>query len=163
MKKICLLLIILGSFVKGQAQGIEIYNTDKLLKRASGKDSIYIINFWATWCGPCAREIPIFNKLQKMYWGKPVKILLVSLDYERDYPARIYKFIKKKKLLPQVVWFSDTDPNIFIPKIESSWQGSIPATLVLQPGQYFRQFWEGTITEDQVRNVIDKQLTFFNN
>lgn len=132
------------------------------MKRASSKDSIYIINFWATWCGPCVKEIHIFNELQARYAGKPVKVLLVSVDFKNDYPTKIEKFIKKKNLTPEVFWFSETNANEFIPKIEDSWQGSIPATLVLQPGQYFRQFWEGMIQIQQVTNVVDKQLTFFN-
>jgi len=155
--------IVAALFCTGSyAQNIEIYNADMLMKRATSKDSIYIINFWATWCGPCVKEIPMFNSLQERYAGKPVKIILVSVDFKNDYPSKIEKFIKKKKLTPEVVWFSETNANEFIPKIENTWQGSIPATLVLQPGQYFRQFWEGMIGIDQVTNVVDKQLTFFN-
>ena len=162
VKKITFFIGLLLLSISSHAQNIEIYNADMLMKRATSKDSIYIINFWATWCGPCVREIHIFNKLQEQYAGKPVKILLVSLDFEREYPGGIYKFIKKKKLLPQVVWFTEKDASS-LPKIEGSWQGTIPATLILQPGQYFRQFWEGMIGMDQITSVVDKQLTFFNN
>lgn len=144
------------------AQQIEVYNVDKLMKRASSKDSIYIIDFFATWCAPCGKEIHIFNELEKRYTGKRVKIILVSVDFKEDYPGKIEKYIRKRKLTPEVAWFSETNANEFIPKIDDSWQGSIPATLVLQPGQYFRQFWEGMTTIDKITNVVDKQLTFFN-
>jgi len=162
MKKIVAVVAACLFIARGYTQQIEIYNADKLMKRASSKDSIYIISFFATWCGPCVKEIPMFNKLQQRYANKPVKIFLVSVDFKNDFPGKVEKFIKKKKLLPEVVWFSETNANEFIPKIEDSWQGSIPATLVLQPGQYFRQFWEGMIEEEQVQNVVDKQLSFFN-
>src|SRR5690606_6809447 len=44
-------------------------------------DSIYVINFWATWCKPCIKELPAFEKIASEYADKKVKVLLVSLDF----------------------------------------------------------------------------------
>src|SRR5690606_11749856 len=113
-----------------QAQDIKAYKVEDLTKRISAKDTVYVVNFWATWCGPCVRELPEFDKLKSQLEGKPVKILLVSLDFKDEYQKKIPKFIKKKKLEHEVVWLNETDANYFIPKIDDRWQGSIPATLI---------------------------------
>ncbi|RYZ48834.1 MAG: hypothetical protein EOP49_17650 [Sphingobacteriales bacterium] len=70
------------------------------------------------------------------------------------------KFIKKKKLLPEVVWLSETNANKFIPVIEPSWQGSIPATLILYGKTSYRNFYEGEVTADQIGLLVDKQLAY---
>ncbi|MBA3829700.1 MAG: TlpA family protein disulfide reductase [Taibaiella sp.] len=161
MKKVLFLLFLLASF-GSHAQSIPAYSAEMLMKRASNDDTIYVINFWATWCAPCVHELPEFNKLYDHFAGKPVKILMVSLDFKEGYPREIEKMAEKKKMREELVWLNETNANIFIPKIEDSWQGSIPATLVLQHGQYFRQFWEGAIKAESVENVVEKQLTYFN-
>jgi thiol-disulfide isomerase/thioredoxin len=158
MKKLILILSILAYSTSTQAQDIPSYTADQLLQHATSKDTLYIINFWATWCDPCVAELPNFNILYNKYAGKPVKIILASLDFPESYPLRLATFVHRKGLLPQVAWFNETDANVFIPKIDSSWQGSIPATLILQPGKSFKHFIEGTITAEQIEGIVDKQL-----
>jgi thiol-disulfide isomerase/thioredoxin len=140
------------------AQSVPAYSADRLMARAANKDTIYIINFWATWCAPCVKELPDFDVLQQRYAGKPVKIILASLDFKEDYPKKLIEFIAKKHPQPEIVWFNETDANSFIPKVDNSWSGALPGTLVLATGHGYRQFMEGTITVQQVSAVVDKQL-----
>ena len=104
------------------------------------------------------QELPEFNTLQERYAQQPVKVLLVSLDFKEDHTFRLEGFISKKHLEPEVVWLSDTDPNVFIPKIEPTWEGSIPATIIVAPGKQFKKFIEGQVTERQVSGIVDKVL-----
>lgn len=104
------------------------------------------------------KELPEFNELQEMYATKPVKVLMVSLDFEDAYPKKISSFIKKKNLLPEVVWLNETNANSFIPKIADEWQGSIPATLILYHKKDYRNFFEGIINSRQISRVVDRQL-----
>jgi len=140
------------------AQQIPAYSAEDIIAHTSGKDTIYIINFWATWCAPCVHELPEFNTLQKYYEGKRVKVLLVSLDFKEDYPGKLARFLQMKNIMPEVVWLSDTNPNTFIPKIDNSWQGSIPATLIVAPGKQFKKFMEGTVTAKKIRKIADPLL-----
>jgi len=158
LRTIFISAIILCLYAQVKAQKIPAYNADDLMKRASSKDTIYVINFWATWCVPCVRELSAFDTLQLRYKDKPVKVILTSFDFKESYPQKILDFIKKKKLLPEVVWFSETNANEFIPKIENSWSGSLPATLILQPSKNFRWFNEGIITSGKLSGIIDKQI-----
>lgn len=157
MKKllvIALLALACGHYCS--AQKLPSYNADALMKRVSNKDTTYIINFWATWCVPCVAELPGFDTLQLRYHGKPVKVLLVSFDFKEAYPKKILEFIKKKKVVPEVLWFSETNANEFIPKIEQRWSGSLPATLILGHDN-FRWFHEGSVNTTEISAVIDKQ------
>ena len=140
------------------AQQIPAYSADGIIAHTSNKDTLYIINFWATWCVPCVQELPEFNKLQTHYAGMPVKILMVSLDFNESYPYKLARFVEIQKLTPEVAWLSDTDPNVFMPKIDNSWEGSIPATVIVHPGKNFKKFIEGSVTEKQVSTIADRVL-----
>ena len=160
IKTLFLVLMLMGVTASAHAQAVPAYNAETLMKRvANGGDTLFVINFWATWCGPCIRELPEFQKLADRYEGKAVKILLVSLDFKNDYPEKIEKFIAKKKLAHEVLWLNETNANEFIPKIENEWQGSIPATLLLSPSKNYRRFYEGMVKSEQLSVLIDKQIT----
>lgn len=92
-------------------------------------ENVYVINFWATWCGPCVKELPYFEKLHKE--NKKVKVILVSLDSQKDLEKKLIPFIAKKKLTAEVILLSDKDYNSWLEKINKDWSGSIPATLLI--------------------------------
>lgn len=158
MRHILCILITLLCYNGSKAQQISIYKADDLVKRISNTDTFYVVNFWATWCGPCVKELPEFDKLKFHLSGKPVKILLVSLDFKEAYPKKIANVIRKKDLQHEVVWFNETNANEFIPKISNEWQGSIPATLLFYKKMEYRNFFEGSITAEQLQLMIEKQL-----
>ena len=158
MKQIILSLIILTGCFHLNAQQIPALGADGIIHYTSSKDTLYIINFWATWCAPCVAELPEFDALKARYAGAPVKVLLVSLDFKEDYPMKLARFVERKRMTPEVVWMSDTDPNVFIPKIDNSWQGSIPATVIVAPGKQFKEFIEGSIKERQISKIVDRVL-----
>lgn len=160
MKLLILLLFTIFCSTTSLAQHVPSYKAEDLVERISNDDTLYVVNFWATWCGPCVREMPEFTLLHDQYAEKPVKILLVSLDFKDAYPKKVQSFIKKRKLQPEVVWLNETNANEFIPKLESSWQGSIPATLLLYGKKQYRNFFEGMITAKQLSMLIDKQLAY---
>lgn len=136
-------------------RSIPAMGIDHIIKENSSKDTLYIINFWATWCAPCVQELPAFNALHTEYATRPVKVLLVSLDFKEDYPMKLRTFLERKKILPQVVWLSDTNPNDFVPKADKSWEGSIPATLIIHPGKGYKRFIEGQVTDAQLRSIVN--------
>lgn len=158
MKQLFAIITLVLCSMGVRAQSIASYTASDLMKRISNEDTMYVVNFWATWCQPCVKELPEFTALEKGNAGKPVKVLLVSLDFKEDYPNKLLTFVKKKKLEHEVVWLNETNANVFIPKIENSWQGSIPATLMVYPKNEYRNFFEGTIRASRLQMLIDKQL-----
>ncbi len=92
-------------------------------------DSVYVVNFWATWCAPCVAELPYFEELTKTYSDKKVKVILMSLDFKSEVKTRLAPFLKKKKLKSEVIFLGEAHSNSWIPKVDDSWSGDIPATL----------------------------------
>lgn len=154
-----LALATLFSFAS-KAQTIPAYKAEDVLQRISNPDTFYVVNFWATWCGPCVKELPEFDKLQTAFHDQPVKILLVSTDFADAYPKKLANFVKRKKLAHEVVWLNESKPNEFIPKLADEWGGAIPATLLVYGKNQYRNFFEGSITAQQLQLLIEKQLAY---
>lgn len=102
-------------------------------------EELYVVNFWATWCGPCVKELPYFNALEKELAGK-VKFLYVSLDFTKSIEKKLLPFMDKEEI-GQVVFLDQKKVNEWLPKIDENWSGAIPATLILGKGQhqFYRQ------------------------
>jgi thiol-disulfide isomerase/thioredoxin len=160
MKKLIPLLIlsVILSANHSFAQKIASYAAGDLNKRTASKDTIYIVNFWATWCVPCVKELPAFNKIQEEYKDKAVKVILVSFDFKEQYPDKLSAWVKKKQLVPEVVWFNETNPTLYIPKMAPEWEGGLPATILINNTKGERLLKAGEITFDELKSWIDKQL-----
>lgn len=159
MNKILLMaaLITVGINVHGQdIAKWKITDVEKYMAARNG--DILVINCWATFCKPCVAEIPFFIKTVEKYKSSQVKLLLVSLDLPSYYPAKIASFAKKHQFKTNIVWLDETDADYFCPRIDSSWSGSIPATLFINTRTGYRKFSEGEMTskefEDTLKQVI---------
>ena len=67
------------------------------LPQGEERPRLLVLNFFATWCIPCRREIPTFNRLAERYRGTEVRLLYVSVDQEVA-PKRMAKFIELAKI-----------------------------------------------------------------
>lgn len=113
----------------------DIYSLEQFQHRVlQENDTVYVVNFWATWCGPCVKEMPHFRELSEEMKGKPVKFILMSLDAQANLPE-LNSFLQKKKINIETHLFAAGDPNVWINQLEPSWQGSIPATFLYQKGR----------------------------
>ncbi len=131
-------LILLSFFLTPsdaqKRESVDIYSLEQYKQRVlQDNDTLYVVNFWATWCTPCVKELPYFMQLSKEYAGKPVKFILMSLD-AHDKLAQTTTFLEKKKINIEAHLFSAGDPNVWINQLEPSWEGSIPATFLYQKG-----------------------------
>ena len=117
-------------------------------------DTTYVINFWATWCVPCVEELPSFEKLNKEYKGKKVKVILVSLDMSKQIESRLIPFIQKKKIQSKVVLLNDPDANAWIEKVGKSWSGAIPATIIYKKQN--RKFYERSFTFEELQKEVNQ-------
>jgi len=135
---------------------IKIPELEKILN--SPDDKLHVINFWATWCGPCVKEFPLFEKLSVDYGREKVKFIMISLDFPSQAEKQLIPFLKKNKSTLDVALMTDIDYNSWIDKVDKSWQGDIPATLIFNNARSRRIFHKGEVDEPGLRKMIDSNL-----
>lgn len=115
-------------------------------------DKLIIYNFWATWCAPCVKEMPAFEKVNAEH--AEIELVFISLDDGRR-PDRVNSFIERRGIKAPVFLLNDVDFNSWINKVNKDWSGAIPATLFVQSDGR-RVFHEGELDEDALKNLITK-------
>ncbi len=140
-----------------QANKIQVINFDQLepyLHKTN--DTVYLVNFWATWCAPCIKELPAIKAVEKKYSGKKFKVLMVSLDFTKDLKSRLEPFVKSKNITSDVFLLNDPDQNRWINKVDAGWSGEIPFTLLY--GRNFREFYPRAYTFEELDSIINLKL-----
>ncbi|PLX17841.1 MAG: hypothetical protein C0599_13200 [Salinivirgaceae bacterium] len=122
----------------------------------NSNDTVYIINFWATWCGPCIKELPAFEANYKNFKNKPVKFYFLSLDFGEDAWQKANAYLDKKGYSFNSHITTDNKANEWIPRVDKSWSGSIPATVIYKGSKKY--FHEGMLNEEELKKQI--QLMF---
>ena len=129
--------------------------TFEQLETASHKnnDTLYVVNFWATWCRPCVLELPYFLESAKKNANQKVKIVFVSLNSLKEIET-VQKFTDTRNIIQDVFILNAGNPNVWLDKIDKSWEGSIPATVMYKNNKkvFFR---EGEFTQTEIDSIIN--------
>jgi thiol-disulfide isomerase/thioredoxin len=152
-KSILFVLLILPILAHAQNKA-EIIKLTQLQEHIQAKtDHIKVINFWATWCAPCIKEMPLFEELNAT--RSDVKVTLVSMDLDLDpNPDKVYRFIDRRKIKSQVFILNEHNPNAWIDQIDKSWSGAIPATIIINGKTGKRKFVERELHEGDLEKLI---------
>ena len=149
------IFLFLTFSITAYSQNVKLINIDQLNERIkTGKDSTYVVNFWATWCAPCIKELPHFEKLQADYKSDKLVVLLISVDFKSKLSSAVVPFVKRKNLKNEVLLLNESSPQEYIDRIDPSWSGSIPATLFIKGDK--RKFVESEFTYEQLLTEYKK-------
>lgn len=139
------------------AQNVVVIRFPELQKRlARPTDTTYVVNFWATWCGPCVKELPNFEQLRAANAGKKVKVLLVSLDYASQLEKKVKPFVKQRGLKSEVLLLNEPDPNDWIDKVDAKWSGALPFTLIFNNQTKQRTSFERELSAAELTAALQK-------
>ena len=133
---------------------VSVVTFEQLQTQAATKqnDTLYVVNFCATWCDPCVKELPYFQNVYKKYSSTKVKMIFVNLNSTRE-TDKVQQFATDKNLQPEVLLLNGGNPNNWIDKVDSSWSGAIPATVMYKHGKKV-YFHEGNFTEQTLTKII---------
>ena len=156
-------LLILLFFVLSRScsdksnKNIQVVDFDEFYSKIdlSSKDT-YVINFWATWCSPCVKELPYFESVNKEYADKNVKVILVSLDFPSQIESKLKPYIKKNNIKSNVILLDDSKMNKWVPRVSEKWDGGIPATLIVNLSNY--NFYPNPFKKEELFTEILKVI-----
>ena len=147
-------LILFQACTSLTKERVEIIKIDGLQSLITEKDHEgHIINFWATWCKPCVKELPLFVELSKSH--PEICISLVSLDFVQDLETKVYPFLDNKNINLRVLLIDELDYNLWIDMVDPSWTGAIPATLIINPKTGHRKFLEKELENNDLVDAIE--------
>lgn len=153
MKKQFFLIMVVLTAITGFSQEVRKVKVTELETIIKESKTPMIVTFWATFCKPCMQEIPYFQSAVARHKKDGVKLLLVSLDLHEDY-GKIRPVAVKRNFTAPIVWLNETNADYFCPKVDTSWSGSLPATLFINNKTGYRKFYEEQIKEEKLEKEI---------
>ena len=154
-------LIVIGVHVASgrtpEQKPIKVMNFDQLQPYLKFKnDTVYLVNFWATWCAPCVAELPAIGEVEKKYAGKKFKVLLVSLDVPGQLDSRLNPFVQSRKINSEVILLNDPNQNRWIDLVDKDWSGEIPFTVIYS--RNFRETYNKSFTFNTLDSIINQKI-----
>jgi thiol-disulfide isomerase/thioredoxin len=111
-------------------QNIDLNQAQQLI--ANKTDKLLLINFWATWCGPCVVEFPDLVDMNRMYRRRDFQFLTVSLDSPSQ-KDKVLSFLQKQQASGTNYLYQSDDKYKLIEAVDNNWSGALPYTLLIAP------------------------------
>ena len=140
-----------------QSQEVDVFDDFDQFEAQFQKESgvVYVVNYWATWCKPCVKEMPYLEALTAKYALDNVRVILVSMDFAEDIPTKLLPFLDNHSLKSKVIALTDIDYNDWIDKVHPDWSGAIPATVFYYNEEI--KFHEGEFSSlESIENIIEQ-------
>lgn len=137
-------------------QVVKDWKFDELENRIqNGKDTTYIINFWATWCRPCVAELPYFEALATELKDEKVKVIFMSVDFPKEKEDKLIPFVIDRKLKNEVGLWMEMNENEWIDRVATEWSGALPGTWVRNVSLSHRKFYEKSFHSlDELKTIV---------
>lgn len=141
------------SLVSRELKAID--NSSFRLKDFDGK--VIVVNLWATWCGPCRMEVPVYERVRKEFAGREVEFVALTTEDPVDDFDSVQKFVRNFKFGFRIGW---ADPETA--RTLMNGRTSIPQTIVVDKNGQIVSHWRGfsaSQSRDRLKQAIDKALS----
>ncbi|MEM6628591.1 MAG: thioredoxin domain-containing protein [Bacteroidota bacterium] len=156
---ILVLLCVCLSFSFSRAQEVKIIDFPGFEDRIQrSNDTLYIYNFWATWCRPCVKELPYFTQLDSSFAEQKVKVEFISLDLLDQLEVAVKPMVKRKLPESRVLLLNAPKYHEWIDKVSPEWSGAIPASLFVHKGREIYTFKQQSFTYDELSTYVEQLL-----
>jgi thiol-disulfide isomerase/thioredoxin len=123
----------------------------KLRSNPTGK--VLLVNFWATWCGPCVHELPELEDTYRMYRLRDFDMVTVSTNMP-DERAGVLKRLEQLHASSRNLLFGSTDTDAMQSAFDPKWQSGVPYTVLLSPEGKLLYEEQGELNTLKLRRII---------
>lgn len=120
-------------------------------------DNLLLINFWATWCGPCMEEFPELEKMVRMYAERRVQIVTVSVN-SPDEESLVLGFLKKQHAFNRNLLLNSNDSADAVAAFGPGWKGAVPFTALIGTNGQILYSIQGDLRPIELRRALLKSL-----
>jgi len=126
-----------------------------LRKNSTGK--LVLVNFWATWCGPCFKELPELETMYRMYGHRAFDLVTVSVNYPDEQPG-VLAALQKQHATSKNLLLGSTDIYPLMASFDSEWNAAVPYSMLIRPDGTVAYKIQGSINPLELRRLIIANL-----
>jgi thiol-disulfide isomerase/thioredoxin len=137
---------------------VDLVDADGLAALRKGDGTkVRLVNFWATWCGPCVTEFPDLIEINRMYRNRDFELVTVSANFP-DEKSEVLKFLTKNQASNRNLLLGSKDKTALIEAFDKEWRGPLPYTVLLSAKGDVLWRQEGAIDPLELKREILKAI-----
>ena len=154
------LFLLVPSIGFGQSSALHPATDSEIVQAvAHEKNSVVLVDFWATWCGPCREELPKLVKLERDLHDQGLRLIIVSMDEPKQAKAAVQFLDSIGARLPQYIRAQHTTDSAWVATIDPTWDGGLPGLFLYgRSGERLMRFRGERVDMEQIKRVISKVL-----
>lgn len=132
----------------------------KVIKLSDYKGKLVLINFWASWCGPCRAEIPTLTKLQETYKNRSFTVVGLAMESHDD----AKQFLQGKQINYPNAYGADEKGKNSVKEMLAKYgnpDGILPFSVLINPSQNILSIYPGILSETKMNRVLGRLLDNF--
>ena len=140
--------------IEAEPVKLDAATADDLKKlRANSTGKVLLVNFWATWCGPCVSEFPDMETTYRMFRGRDFDMVTVSANMPDERPG-VLKALEKQHASGRNLLFASEDTYAMQAAFDPKWEAGVPFTVLLAPGGEVLYQKQGEVDILELRRAI---------
>jgi peroxiredoxin len=125
--------------------------------RKNQTEKLVLVNFWATWCGPCFKELPDLESMYRMYGHRAFELVTVSINYPDEQPG-VLSALQKQHATSRNLLLGSTDIYALMSAFDPEWNAAVPYTMLIRPDGEVVYKRQGEVEPLAVRRLIVANL-----